>query len=369
MTSNNYNPRKKALLSKKVDDLSHKYLTLTQPSPILREIIRIPEQYSLLVDAVARQVSLIKCRSPDLDDAQVSIYDQALVWLTGMGANPMHMGALELYLTEYLGVVPICGVGDGRRVVDRYTRLWGMLRTCRFLFLFCSCCLCWFGISLADSVALFEAPEDQDVAAAGGRPISTYRHASSSSSPRHYYCERRRKRRTLSKHHDRQYRGRERSSSISRSISQKERNRPYEHNTNDHDSKVKRILTIFTNAKDEYERTFTNSDNNNDYYNIDIDNDNDNDNENIAKMASAARFLRDTAENALTYLRSNGFVGHASIPELERVFGVARDKATELSGGKKRRFEDGWEGSGGIVGGLGTWREKKSRRMIDSYRP
>jgi hypothetical protein len=53
----------------------------------------------------------------------------------------------------------------------------------------------------------------------------------------------------------------------------------------------------------------------------------------------AARFLRDTAENALNCFRSRGLMSHRMVPELERMFQFAKDKATEFLGGKKRRFE------------------------------
>lgn len=52
-----------------------------------------------------------------------------------------------------------------------------------------------------------------------------------------------------------------------------------------------------------------------------------------------ARFLRDTAENAINYIRARGWSRHEMLNELEDVFAIARDRATELAGGRKRRFE------------------------------
>ncbi|KAI5284847.1 hypothetical protein KEM55_000889, partial [Ascosphaera atra] len=60
----------------------------------------------------------------------------------------------------------------------------------------------------------------------------------------------------------------------------------------------------------------------------------------LQKLADAAKFLRDTAENTLTYMRSCAMhISHPMVPELEANFLMAREKVVELSGGRKRRFE------------------------------
>lgn len=112
--------------------------------------------------------------------------------------------------------------------------------------------------------------------------------------------------------------------------------------------KVERILAVYTRAKEDY--------------------DNADRSESATKdnKFSAARFLRDTAENALNYLRTNGLSDHASIPELEQVFELARDKATELSGGRKRRFETSADNDEKLDTHRGG---KRNRRILDSYRP
>ena len=70
----------------------------------------------------------------------------------------------------------------------------------------------------------------------------------------------------------------------------------------------------------------------------------------------AARFLRDTAENALIYLRARHMGNHPIIPELEKMFDQAKEEAIRLSGGKKRRFE------------IDEDPIKKPRRYPDKYR-
>lgn len=84
------------------------------------------------------------------------------------------------------------------------------------------------------------------------------------------------------------------------------------------DDKITRILDVYFKAKE-------------DYYNLD--------GASYMEKAKAARFLRDTAENSLNCLRARGLTTHRMVPELEEMFQYAKDKATELLGGKKRRFE------------------------------
>lgn len=84
------------------------------------------------------------------------------------------------------------------------------------------------------------------------------------------------------------------------------------------DEKLRRIVNVYLKAKRDFK---------------DID---DGD---YAEKASAARFLRDSAENALSCLQARGLDSHWLIPELEVIFVYARDRAAQLLGGKKRRFE------------------------------
>ncbi|PGH11737.1 hypothetical protein AJ80_06998 [Polytolypa hystricis UAMH7299] len=79
-----------------------------------------------------------------------------------------------------------------------------------------------------------------------------------------------------------------------------------------------RILGTFATAKEEYNKTIEDTD--------------------VVAKSRSAKFLRDTAENILNYLRARG-LDHYMIPELETAFQQARDKAIVLSGGRKRPFE------------------------------
>lgn len=67
--------------------------------------------------------------------------------------------------------------------------------------------------------------------------------------------------------------------------------------------------------------------------------------------ARAARFLRDTAENMLSYLKNNPS-DPIMMAELDATCRMAKDAAESLTGGKKRRFDVG-EAERGIGAGRG----------------
>ncbi|EQL36114.1 hypothetical protein BDFG_02366 [Blastomyces dermatitidis ATCC 26199] len=80
---------------------------------------------------------------------------------------------------------------------------------------------------------------------------------------------------------------------------------------------LSRILSTFSNAQREY-KLIPDSD--------------------VVAKSRAAKFLRDTAENALNYLHARK-MEHAMVPTLEAAFQMAKEKAIALSGGRKRPFE------------------------------
>ncbi|PYI26748.1 hypothetical protein BP00DRAFT_430057 [Aspergillus indologenus CBS 114.80] len=88
-------------------------------------------------------------------------------------------------------------------------------------------------------------------------------------------------------------------------------------------------------------------------------------NETNTDTESSVRFLRDTAENALQYLRANGRPNHPLIPDIEYHFRLARDRAAQLSGGRQRRFEDPGRHGGGGAHFRGSRREDPRRYVGD----
>lgn len=97
--NSNANPPLQAL----VDSLVHKYQKAS-PSSTLLGLLHKPDQYALLVNALYRQISLIKRRSQALEDGQITIYDKALLELSMEGRYPIQTGVVELYLAEFLGL-------------------------------------------------------------------------------------------------------------------------------------------------------------------------------------------------------------------------------------------------------------------------
>lgn len=88
---------------RQVDELVHVYSKTKDPSAPLRDLLRKPDQASPLIYALKRQISLIKSRSLAFDDGQVTVYDRALLELSQDGRDLADNGALELFVTEYLG--------------------------------------------------------------------------------------------------------------------------------------------------------------------------------------------------------------------------------------------------------------------------
>ncbi|PKY05480.1 hypothetical protein P168DRAFT_340888 [Aspergillus campestris IBT 28561] len=290
-----------------LDDLIRRYTQTTQPSPVLADILRSSRESSLLVSALRRQVSLIKCRSPDPRDNQVTVYDRALMELSRSGDDPRHLGALELYLTEYLGIVPIAPFQQGRDVA----------REC-------------VDVEMTFGRARETETDKTDNKKKKKRTRTHTRHSVSPAERRTASPTR-----TLASHHH----------STNKTI----HSNPPPPN-DEVQTRITRLLSTYQAAKDDYFGSLQ---------------------KNGMVSMDAARFLRDTAENTLRYLRSNGLAEEKGglVTELEYTFAAARDKATALSGGRKRHFD---EGDGGGGGGHESRRRggKRSRRvMMDSYRP
>lgn len=91
------------------------------------------------------------------------------------------------------------------------------------------------------------------------------------------------------------------------------------------------------------------------------------------KLADAAKFLRDSAENALSYLEAHELLSSCDselVLELQTVFDFAKSKAIEILGGRKRRFEiESFYRDGGNNRALLTERhpKPKQRQSIDRY--
>ncbi|KAE8375577.1 hypothetical protein BDV26DRAFT_294881 [Aspergillus bertholletiae] len=276
------------------EDLVRKYYRINRPNTndILREILGSPEQASLLFSALRRQVSLIKCRSQSFEDGQITTYDRALLKLSRNGDNLTDTGALELYLTEFLGIVPISPTSQSRAILAKQLELESVLSRAS-------------AHGSTPETAIDRKVQSETLFVDHAPPKPEYE-------PRdhddNYYAEHTSLKNSSTRHTQQVF------------------------------DRVDRLLDVYHRAKDEYYKALQT--------------------EGFVSLETV-RFLRDTAENVLRYLHANGLSDHISVPDLEQVFTIARDKATQLTGGRKRHFDEGAEKHG----------RKSKRRALDSYRP
>ncbi|KAE8350070.1 hypothetical protein BDV28DRAFT_151282 [Aspergillus coremiiformis] len=280
---------------RKADDLARKYYKIDRPNTnaILNDILGDPEQSSLLFSALRRQVSLIRCRSQTFEDGQVTTYDRALLKLSRNGENLADTGVLELYLTEYLGIVPISPVSQSKNILAKHLELESVLRK-----------------AFTPTSAMPEIDgghTEQSQVMSDDQTLLKFEDDPRDYDDR-YYME----------HSD----GHISSTSHAQQVF----------------DRVDRLLDVYNRAKDDYYKALQT--------------------EGFVSL-DTVRFLRDTAENALRYLHTNGLSDHTSVPDLEQVFMIARDKATQLKGGRKRHFDEDAQ----------RHFRRRKRRSVDSYRP
>ncbi|ODM19628.1 hypothetical protein SI65_04613 [Aspergillus cristatus] len=296
MPASPLNPNSNPPLQTLVDSLVHKYQKAS-PSPVFLDLLHKPDQYALLVNAIYRQISLIKRRSQALEDCQITIYDKALLELSMEGCYPIQTGVVELYLAEFLGL---------------------------------------------------DETEKEDVKDALGKHVALQNVLNMRESESNPYTTRSKREPTSPRiKHEEPTKSETHSSPITTTISSGSKTSPQLN------ERVTRMLAVYHRAKEDYQRIKRR--------------------DNVEPL-HAVRFLRDTAENTILYLRTNGFFEHELITELERTFDYARDKAAQLSGGRKRHFDDDWERQrerDRDRDRRGESGEKRSRsgRVIDSYRP
>ena len=87
-----------------VEKLASKYKSIDTTHPMLEEILKKPEKFSSIWDVIGRQLSLIKSRSQAFEDGEITVYDKALLVLSDNGNNARNLGALNLYLGEFMGI-------------------------------------------------------------------------------------------------------------------------------------------------------------------------------------------------------------------------------------------------------------------------
>ncbi|KAL4951847.1 hypothetical protein BDW69DRAFT_186020 [Aspergillus filifer] len=301
-----HHPFKASNAQKTLDDLLRKYRQNGTPSPIMVELFNDHDSYTVILGALRRQISLAKCRSQEFEDGQITVYDRALLILSNYGQSATDPSALELYLTEYLGIVPFASLADGKEGVAKQLQL--------------QCVLDRVQAKL----------EKRDVATPLAPASTDFKQEHDGlSSPFN-----------IDNEYERIYRyGDEDTKPTHPPAGTAQTQGP--------DVRVTRLLEVYQQAKNDYLTT--------------------KERDNFDSL-DAVRFLRDSAENALRYLRANGQQDHPWVPDLEQTFNIARDKTAQLLGGRKRHFDEDNRGRRRPVHRRSLIR-KRGRRNIDSYRP
>ncbi|GLA45185.1 hypothetical protein CBS147343_5697 [Aspergillus niger] len=304
---------------RKVDELVRKYDRIIEPNAVLHAILQDPESLNSLVNAIQRQASLVRHRSQNPEDGEITVFDNALMILSGNGHDTQDIGALELYLAEYLGICTFSPITHAKQGLHEYDMLQntvtgGDLCPSTFHLAF----LLWTILtSFAESVS--NSTNDRTTAAEQ-QPHSSPEQAVNTYVQGHEHPRRQ------------QHILPPRPPPTLEEIRRREQ--------------VERLLRIYEKAKAEYNKK--------DPEEIDV---------------GLARYFRDTAETTLDFLRVNDMSDHPLIPDIEFSFERAKCKAAQLAG-RGRHFDQPQAAASTPNHPSKNRRRRRPRyREVDSYRP
>ncbi|EFR02402.1 hypothetical protein MGYG_09082 [Nannizzia gypsea CBS 118893] len=92
-----------ASLDQEVNALVHTYQAIKTPRTVIH-LSKTPGYWELFNHVFEYHIGLIKTRSQDFEDGQITVYDKALLILTDNGNSLSHFGAMELFKDEILGI-------------------------------------------------------------------------------------------------------------------------------------------------------------------------------------------------------------------------------------------------------------------------
>ena len=233
----------------------------TELTPALATVMLTHKQ--LILSVLDRQIQLIKSRPQSLSDGQVTIYDKALLTLTSAGTDLENPSALLFWCEHFLGVDNVKAPSNTPMFLQEMMAVPTVLNQGKR-----SPRSCLSDMSLTDDPAI----EASSLHRLSGTTVKS----EPEDSPE-----------------------------------------PIIFGSEATDPKVKRIFTVYDQARTEYLSV------------ADADD---------AKVIRAAKFLRDTAENALSMLK-NANIDAAVMLELQTTCDKAKDTVVALSGGKKRKFD------------------------------
>jgi hypothetical protein len=126
----------------------------------------------------------------------------------------------------------------------------------------------------------------------------------------------------------------------SQSLEPEVKTEPVNFSAESSDPKLARLFTVYDQARSEYNSLIKVAD---------------------SKTVTAAKFLRDTAENALTYLKEKN-VDAEVLNELKETCNMAATAVITLSGGKKRKFDLREGGDASVSGWYAKCKGDEKRR-------
>jgi hypothetical protein len=253
-------------------------------NPVVGKFLQDSGQKDLFLEAFARQANLIKSRCQSFDDGHVTVYDKVLLSLTDNGNRFDSVAAQEYFCEEFLGISRDGNPTETGKILQQ---------------------------NLVLKAILARGKDRRQNHISQGIASLNSHFCQSAAYPEGKYCEK---------------------YSPETNNSEKGQLRPPssaapENKEDDRDAKIARLMSVYEKAKSDFEAVAAG--------------------DTVAKL-SAARFLRDTAENTIMYFRDRTKLGddHAAvsdvqdlIADLESTCKMAQASVVSLSGGRKRKFD------------------------------
>ncbi|CAI7581033.1 unnamed protein product [Penicillium manginii] len=297
-------------LNRKVAELRAKYDGISEPSPVLTRVLDDDTKSAALYYLVNRQVQLICCHSSNWDDGEVTIYDIALARMYEKGLPLQNIGLLELFFAQYIGLGPCNSADEEETTVNA--------------FLAAAHPITHNATTDTESPYFYQSHNDQDSSDAiyqgndqGDDQGDNFSHRSEPSKK------------------DKPKTG----------YDLKDDKKP----SSRKEALLENLIQVYQAAKA-------------DYYLGDADKSGISSKK--TDKFSNVRFLRDSSENLLRYMRSEGHGNHPLVSEVENVADASRGHAEHLAGCKRS-----YERQAGSNDAHSPRPRKRRRRVVDSYRP
>ena len=246
-------------------------------NPAIKAMLEDPDKKKDFLDHMYRQVQLIKSRSQAFEDAHVTVYDKTLLAITHNGNKLDHPPAIEYYCDEFLGVSNIADQELATRVLEQSVCIPKLLSQGK-------------QIASLTSSRLIDTRQEYD---------------SPSSDPR-----------SSIESFEALNHSQRRQSTATQATSDQSLN--YARRNPDMEPNLSRLWLLYEKARADFQAVVPDRD--------------------AQATAESARFLRDTAENTIQYLKSKDF-DPVMMAELRAVYDLAKATAVSASGGKKRKFD------------------------------